>query len=136
MKKVICFILSLLTLSACDKLFLDVEGTDADLQGKWQLTSADTVYFNFQKNLFQFQIYVEKDSLKHAFGYYLLAKNDSIRLELARNTSQYPLDNLAWHPFDDEYHQTMVYKNFRIDLINSKKLVLSSGNEMLTFRKF
>ena len=136
MKKAAYFILFLLILSACDKLFLDVEGNEADLQGKWQLTSADTVYFNFQKSLFQYQIYVEKDSMKHAYGYYTLGNDNSIKLELLRQYSRCPLDHLGWDTIPGENYRDTIYQNFHIDLINSKKLILSSKNETLTFRKF
>ena len=136
MRKAAYIILCVLILSACDKLFLDVEGSDADLQGKWQLTPADTVYFNFQKNLFQYQIYVEKDSLKQVYGYYTLYTNDSIRLELYKNTSQIILDPLGWNPHTTEDGLEIVYKNYYIERINSKKMVLSSSDETLSFKKF
>jgi hypothetical protein len=136
MKRVAYIVLSLLLLSACDKLFLDVDGDQADLQGKWQLVPADTVYFNFQKNLFQYQIYLAKDSIKQAYGYYTFEENDSIRLDLLPHFTQFLPGQLDWEVIPGENNADTIRKIFHIDLVNSKKLVLTSGRETLTFQKF
>ena len=136
MKRIFYTLLALLMLSACDKLILKVDGDDANLQGKWQQTPADTVFFNFQKNLFQYQIYAEKDSMKQSYGYYTLNKNKTIKLELLREYSSSSLDHLGWDTIYSGNYQDTIYKIFHVDLINSKKMVLSSDDETLTFRKF
>jgi hypothetical protein len=136
MKRVFYTLLVLLMLSACDKLILKVDGDDANLQGKWQQTPEDTVFFNFQKNLFQYQIYVEKDSMKQAYGYYTLNENKTIKLELLQEHSSFSLDHLGWNTIYSGNYQDTIYKIFHVDLINSKKMVLSSGNETLNFQKF
>ena len=136
MKQAVYILLSVLIFSACDKLFLDVEGNEADLQGKWQQTPADTVYFNFQKSLFQYQIYVKKDSIKQAYGYYTLKENNYIQLDILLQTSQLPSNHWDWDIIPGEDRKDTLRQIFRIDLINSEKLVLSSGNETLRFHKF
>ena len=123
---------------SCDKIFLDVEGKDADLQGKWQMTNVDTVYYNFQNNLFQYQIYWEKDQALVAYGYYILHGDTAIDLQLLRLKSYLPLDHLGWdtiYSSSSDGNDT-IYKSFKIEQLTSKRLVLSSDNEAIAFHKF
>jgi hypothetical protein len=139
MKKTLFFVFcSLSFLVSCDKIFLDVEGKDADLQGKWQMDNADTVYFNFQKNLFQYQIYRKKGdaSTSVAYGYYTLHGDTAIDLKLLREFSPFPLDYLGWDTLYAAAKKDTLAKTFKIKEINNKKLIIFSDNETLSFHKF
>ena len=120
---------------SCDKIFLGVEGKQADLQGKWQMTNVDTVYFNFQNNLFQYQIYLKKDSISAVYGYYIM-QGDSIELRLLRIYAKFPLDYLKWDTLPGPFENDTIYKSFRIEQLTGKKLILSSDNENIAFHKF
>jgi hypothetical protein len=121
---------------SCDKIFLDVEGKDADLQGKWQMDNADTVYYNFQKNLFQYQIYQQKDKLSIACGYYVLGDTADIDIQLLREQASFPLNYLGWDTIQAPDGNDIIHKLFKIKQLTSKKLILSSGNEDVSFHKF
>lgn len=135
-KYMIIFFSFIILLTACDKIFLDVEGKDADLQGKWQMTPVDTIYWGFQHNLFQCQLFdTYNDTTYQSYGYYTLY-GDSIKLKLLRQYSQFSLDFLGWDTIPGESHKDTIMKVFDIDLLNNKKLILSSGSEKLTLNKF
>ena len=121
---------------ACDKIFLGVEGKDADLQGKWQMDNADTVYFNFQNNLFQYQIYRVKDHVSSVYGYYILHNDTAIDLQLLRAEASFPLDYLKWDTIHTSNGNDTIYKLFKIKQLTCKKLILSSDNEDISFHKF
>ena len=120
---------------SCDKIFLGVGGKDADLQGKWQMNNADTVYYNFENNLFQYQIYLKKDSMSAVNGYYFM-QGDSIELRLLRIYAKFPLDYLGWDTLPGPFENDTIYKSFKIEQLTSKKLVLSLDNEDIAFHKF
>jgi hypothetical protein len=125
-------ICNLLFLGSCDRIFLDVSGKEADLQGKWQMNDADTVYYNFQKSLFQYQVYLEKDEISYAHGYYVLHGDSAIDLELLGGYTSFPLEILGWQPTN----ANSVSKGFKIKKLTNKELILSSDNEILSFHKF
>jgi hypothetical protein len=137
MKKIAFFaFLSCFSVVSCDKVFLNVEGKDADLQGKWQMDNADTVYYNFQKNLFLYQIYQKKDTIIEAYGYYTLHGDTAIDLELLKSLSPISLDYLNWDTLNSASGEKVFSKSFKIKALNSKKLILSSDGETLSFHKF
>jgi hypothetical protein len=123
-------------LVSCDRIFLDVEGKEADLQGKWQMDGVDTVYYNFQKRLFQYQIYVKKDRMTSVYGYYFLHGDTVIDLELIKKylptSLNVSLKGLGWDDTDDD----MIFKSFRINNLTNKKLILSADDEIISFHKF
>ena len=123
---------------SCDKIFLGVEGKEADLQGKWQMNNADTVYYNFQNNLFQYQVYREKNQSLVAYGYYILHGDTAIDLQLLRMKSYLPLDHLGWDTIYSSISDgnDTICKSFRIEQLTSKKLILSSNIGDITFHKF
>jgi hypothetical protein len=123
-------------LNACDKVFLDVEGKDANLQGKWQLERADTVFFNFQKNLFQYQVLRDNKNFSSGYGYYHLQEDTAIELKLLGQNVNFPLDYLGWDTLHSVTKPDTLVKSFKIDKLTSKKLVLSSDRETMSFRKF
>ncbi len=132
----------ILSLVSCDKIFLDVEGAEADLQGKWQMNDADTVYYNFQKSLFQYQVYLEKDSILSVFGYYTL-RGDSIDLELLAETrtinnkqTDHSLNFLGWDTLPAPTGQDTLFRSFRLEKLEKKALTLSYQSQNYTFHKF
>jgi hypothetical protein len=137
MKKILFFVIcSIFLFVSCDKIILDVEGNEADLQGKWQMDRADTVYYNFQKSLFQYQIYQEKDKMSYALGYYILQGDTAINLKLLSGQSSLSLKHLNWDTIYDATGQAVISKAFKIEKLTNKKLVLSSTSEILSFHKF
>ncbi len=139
------YILSLgliLLCSACDKLFTDISSSDAKLQGKWQKNDEDTVYFNFQSNLFQYQKYIEKDTMLAVYGYYTMLGDTAIYLELLANNIEinnmprtYPLDFLQWDTLHGETTDTLV-QQFRIQSVINKELNLTNSSKNYLFHKF
>lgn len=137
MKKTLFFVtFGLLFIVSCDKIFLDIEGKEADLQGKWQMENVDTVYYNFQKNLFQYQIYRKKETISSAFGYYTLKGDTAIDLKLLREYASFSLDHLEWDTLYSSAKKDTIFKAFRIEKLTSKKLILSSDKGKITFHKF
>jgi len=137
MKQTIFFVTcSFLFFIACDKLFVGVSGKEADLQGKWQKDDADTVFFNFQKSLFLYQIYVTKEEIPQVYGYYTLYGDTSIDLRLLTVYSPYSLDYLGWDTLRSATGQDTIFKSFKIEKFTSKELILSSNKGIMSFHKF
>jgi hypothetical protein len=121
---------------SCDKIFLDVEGKEADLQGKWQMDNADTVYYNFQNNLFLYQIYRVKERMSDVYGYYVMHGDTAIDVQLLRRQASFPLDYLGWDTIYSSGGNDTICKSFKIKKITGKKLILSSDREDISFHKF
>lgn len=118
---------------SCDQV------SDTELDGKWQLQQVvkdgirekvDTIYYNFQNTLFQYQIYnATTDRYPYAFGYKTKNSDSGITLELI----SYP------HPIDTFLPQTdwkSRIQTFRIEKKTSNQLILSCEGTIYTFRKF
>lgn len=155
MNKIILIFVCLcsLFLGSCDKMFVDVSGFDAKLQGKWQLQSikddvtiydVDTIYYNFQNNLFQYQVYFKEDSMLCFFGYYTLYSDTAVYLELMStgasvNNKVYtgPLNVMNWDMTgSDSLGNDTVARYFRIKELKKGKLNLVHQNEEYFFQKF
>jgi hypothetical protein len=137
MKKTLFFVTcGVLFLVSCDKLFINISGKEAELQGKLQMDNADTVYYNFQNNLFLYQIYQTKDELSQVYGYYTLYGDTGIELRLLREFADFPLDYLGWDTLHSVTNQDTIFKTFKIKKFTSKKLILSSNNGEISFHKF
>lgn len=127
---------SLLFLVSCDKLFVRVSGKEAELQGKWQMDNADTVYYNFQNNLFQYQIYRTKDAMSQVYGYYYLFGDTSIELRLLRSYANFSLNHLGWDTLRSATGQDTILKTFKIEELTTKKLILYSNTGKISFHRF
>jgi hypothetical protein len=127
---------SLLFLISCDKLFVEISGKEAELQGKWQMDSADTVYYNFQNSLFMYQIYQKKGEISSVYGYYTLYGDTALDLRLLREYAGFSLDHLGWDTLRSATGQDTIFKAFKIDEFTSKKLILHSNNGKISFHKF
>ena len=133
----------ILFMAACDSLFVDVSGQKAKLQGKWQQKGTDNVYYNFQNNLFQYQIYVHKDSILSINGYYSLLGDTAIYLELfPRQTflnndyAAYPLDFLQWDAIPGDSGVDTLTQRFYIKTLTGKELNLVNESKDYIFIKF
>lgn len=100
------------------------------------MENVDTVYYNFQKNLFQYQIYRKKETISSAFGYYTLKGDTAIDLKLLREYASFSLDHLEWDTLYSSAKKDTIFKAFRIEKLTSKKLILSSDKGKITFHKF
>jgi len=121
---------------SCDKIFLNVSGKEADLQGKWQMDNADTVYYNFQNSLFRYQIYLSEDRMSSVQGYYVLYGDTALDLRLLRKFSSVSLNYLGWDTLRSSTGQDTIFKRFTIDKLTKKQLILSSDNGNMSFHKF
>jgi hypothetical protein len=137
MRKVIFWVVCIFFfLVSCDEIILKVKGKEADLQGKWQMDNADTVYYNFQKSLFMYQIRQKKDHISSAYGYYILHGDTAIDLKLLTEYSSDNLDHLGWDTLYAANRQDTVFKSFKIEKLTNKKLVLSTDGKVVSFHKF
>ncbi|MDH6535670.1 hypothetical protein D0T51_11070 [Parabacteroides sp. 52] len=128
-----------LLLLACEPGYTD------ELDGKWQLREVtqtdgsthkvDTVWYNFQNTLFQYQFYIPKgpdgegDVYHHWYGY--KEKEDSQTLKLEFDTELAPVDH-----FLKSTDWSTSQRTFLIEKHSGNKLVLSSEGKLYHFRKF
>ena len=109
------------------------------LEGKWQLMEVrrpeglaervDTVWYNFQTSLFEYQLYVPAlDSMRNLYGYKTLLGADSLELELISyfNTTQNFLPLTDW---------SAPKRLFRIVEQRGDRLVLESDGKEYHFKK-
>lgn len=109
------------------------------LEGKWQLKEVkqpeglvervDTVWYNFQTSLFEYQLYVPAlDSMRNLYGYKTLLGADSLELELISyfNTTQNFLPLTDW---------SAPKRLFRIVEQRGNRLVLESDGKEYHFKK-
>jgi hypothetical protein len=145
MKNIIGIIFfGLLTCISCDKIFVDVDGFAAKIQGKWKLIPGDTVFYNFQNNLFEYQIYLNKDSILNVYGFYTLYSDTAIYLELLSNQKWldysylYPgsLDFIGWDTTGRSSEVDTLSRKYRIEGPSKNKIKLIHPNEELVFEKF
>ena len=137
MKQTLFFVTcSLLFLISCDSIFVHISGKEADLQGKWQMDNADTVYYNFQNDLFLYQIYRKKGAMSSVNGYYVLYGDTVLDLRLLREYSSSSLDYLGWDTLFSSTGRDTIFKTFKIEKLTNKQLILNSNNGKMSFHKF
>ena len=137
MKKTLLFVTcSLLCLASCVKIFVHVSGTAADIQGKWQMENADSVYYNFQNNLFQYQIYLKPNVMSQAYGFYYVHGDTGLELRLLKELSTVSLDHLEWDTRYSATGQDTVVQTFIIEKVTRTQLVLQSDKGKMSFHKF
>jgi hypothetical protein len=138
MRKTVLFVIcNVLFFISCDRIFVHVSGKEIPLQGKWQMIDADTVYFNFQNSLFQYQIYLRKDVMAQAYGYYFIQGDTAIDLRLLREYASFSLNHLGWDTlYSASGKHDTIAKTFIIEHLSRSKLILSSNNGKLSFRRF
>ena len=134
MNKRIGLLLSLLAIflwSACDS-------HTTEFEGKWQLaeieyagnvTPVDTVWYNFQTSLFQYQIYDRTTDQYLAVHGYHTYENGILSLDLFQSTEdeQNFLERTDWDS---------AQRSFSVEEISREKLILSDDGKRYIFRKF
>ena len=83
-----------------------------------------------------YQIYLQKDVMSAANGYYILYGDTALDLRLLRDYSPISLDHLGWDTLRSSTGQDTIFKRFAIEKFTNKQLVLSSNNRKITFHKF
>lgn len=123
----------LLSLIACG------DSLERHLEGKWQLKTVeqngqvetvDTVWYNFQNSLFEYQIYVPAvDSVRNMYGYKTLADDRHLELELVSHfiTIKDFLPLTDWSSYK---------RTFQIEESTGSRLILSSEGKTYTFKKY
>ena len=123
----------LLSLIACG------DSLERHLEGKWQLKSVeqhgavetvDTVWYNFQSSLFEYQVYVPTvDSVRNMYGYKTLTDDQHLELELVSHfiTIKDFLPLTDW---------SSSKRTFLIEESSGKRLVLSSEGKTYRFEKY
>ena len=119
-------------LFSCDKV-------EHKLEGKWQLRSVeengathkvDTVWYNFQTSLFQYQCYdAANDSYRGNYGYKTLKDDKTLELELV--TYGTPVEKFL--PYTD---WNSAKRLFNIEKSSTTQLILSSEGKRYFFKKF
>lgn len=132
MVRVMVLLVSLFLLASCDK-------PERQLEGKWLLkeveengvvTPVDTVWYNFQTSLFQYQIYDRAiDTYQVCYGYKVMNDEHSLDLEL---TFDYEgvRDFLPLTDWDS------AKRHFEIESLTGKELRLSGDGKRYHFSKF
>ncbi len=133
MKKYGLFLLLLLLFTACSK------DTDDKLEGKWQLRQVtvegtiipvDTVWYNFQNNLFSYQLYnTSTKAYRQQYGFKTIT-GKQLLLEL----DHYPIPNTEFLPLTD---WDDVKRTFSITKLDASDLILTDdAGKTYTFHKF
>ena len=123
---------AILLATSCDDKYRN------DWFGKWQLRSIDTgsqsitvdsVYFNFQTDLFMYQILLPSADTTYNYYGVNVIEGDSIHLILENKPG---VNNLFWKVsgWKDKEH------TYAIKKMESKELILSDENGTYNFRKF
>lgn len=134
MNKRIGLLISLLAIflwSACDS-------HTTEFEGKWQLaeieyagnvTPVDTVWYNFQTSLFQYQIYDRTTDQYLAVHGYHTYENGIFSLDLFQSTEDERnfLERTDWDS---------AQRSFSVEEISREKLILSDDGKRYIFRKF
>lgn len=111
---------------------------DSRLEGKWQMKQiesdgkvmpVDTIYYNFQNNLFMYQIANGKSGNYTAYGYKTLESEDKLVLEIDEDKT-----NMA--TFRDKSGWTENPRIYGILKLSGSQLVLQYDGKTYTFKKF
>lgn len=123
----------LLSLIACG------DSLERQLEGKWQLKTVeqngqietvDTVWYNFQNSLFEYQVYVPAiDSVRNMYGYKTLVDDQHLELELV----SYFITIKDFLPITD---WSAPKRTFQIEESTGSRLTLSSEGKTYIFKKY
>lgn len=123
---------------ACICFFVSCSDEDYKLEGKWQMQQVegtgvvmpvDTVYYNFQNNLFMYQIANGEAADYVAYGYKTVEEKDQLVLEI--DTQQTDME--LFFSKSDWPEATRIFK---IDKLTRSKLILQDNGKTYIFRKF
>ena len=132
-KWIIALFGGLLSLIACG------DSLERQLEGKWQLKTVeqngqietvDTVWYNFQNSLFEYQVYVPTiDSVRNMYGYKTLIDDQHLELELV----SYFITIKDFLPITD---WSAPKRTFQIEESTGSRLTLSSEGKTYIFKKY
>lgn len=132
-KRMIALYGGLLSLIACG------DSLERQLEGKWQLKTVeqngqietvDTVWYNFQNSLFEYQVYVPAiDSVRNMYGYKTLVDDQHLELELV----SYFITIKDFLPITD---WSAPKRTFQIEESTGSRLTLSSEGKTYIFKKY
>ena len=132
-KRMIALCGGLLSLIACG------DSLERQLEGKWQLKTVeqngqietvDTVWYNFQNSLFDYQVYVPAiDSVRNMYGYKTLVDDQHLELELV----SYFITIKDFLPITD---WSAPKRTFQIEESTGSLLTLSSEGKTYIFKKY
>lgn len=132
-KRMIALCGGLLSLIACG------DSLERQLEGKWQLKTVeqngqietvDTVWYNFQNSLFEYQVYVPAiDSVRNMYGYKTLVDDQHLELELV----SYFITIKDFLPITD---WSAPKRTFQIEESTGSRLTLSSEGKTYIFKKY
>ena len=133
LKRMIALFGGLLSLIACG------DSLERQLEGKWQLKTVeqngqietvDTVWYNFQNSLFEYQVYVPAiDSVRNMYGYKTLVDDQHLELELV----SYFITIKDFLPLTE---WSSSKRTFQIEESTGSRLTLSSEGKTYTFKKY
>ena len=133
LKRMIALCGGLLSLIACG------DSLERQLEGKWQLKTVeqngqietvDTVWYNFQNSLFEYQVYVPAiDSVRNMYGYKTLVGDQHLELELV----SYFITIKDFLPITDWSAPKRI---FQIEESTGSRLTLSSEGKTYIFKKY
>ena len=133
LKRMIALCGGLLSLIACS------DSLERQLEGKWQLKTVeqngqietvDTVWYNFQNSLFEYQVYVPAiDSVRNMYGYKTLVDDQHLELELV----SYFITIKDFLPITD---WSAPKRTFQIEESTGSRLTLSSEGKTYIFKKY
>lgn len=133
LKRMIALCGGLLSLIACG------DSLERQLEGKWQLKTVeqngqietvDTVWYNFQNSLFEYQVYVPAiDSVRNMYGYKTLVGDQHLELELV----SYFITIKDFLPLTD---WSSPKRTFQIEESTGSRLTLSGEGKTYTFKKY
>ena len=115
------------------------DSLERQLEGKWQLKTVeqngqietvDTVWYNFQNSLFEYQVYVPAiDSVRNMYGYKTLVDDQHLELELV----SYFITIKDFLPITD---WSAPKRTFQIEESTGSRLTLSSEGKTYIFKKY
>ena len=133
LKRMIALCGGLLSLIACG------DSLERQLEGKWQLKTVeqngqietvDTVWYNFQNSLFEYQVYVPAiDRVRNMYGYKTLVDDQHLELELV----SYFITIKDFLPITD---WSAPKRTFQIEESTGSRLTLSSEGKTYIFKKY
>lgn len=125
-------IMILWCMPSCDK-------QEHQLEGKWlltrveesgEITPVDTVWYNFQTSLFQYQIYDKaSNTYKSCYGYKVMSDDHSLDLELTFDYEAVQ-EFLLWTDWEG------AKRHFIIESISHRELRLLDGERRYCFSRF
>ena len=131
---------NLIALACLFGALISCDRAEHKLEGKWQLKTVeadgvvqtvDTVWYNFQTSLFQYQLYDASKGYLTMLGYKTLEDDKTLEIELIKDEGSLPLDK-----FLSRTDWTTPKRLFRIEKSTVKNLGLSSEGKTYTFKKF